>query len=86
MVNAIEKSEINIQAKCLVRKFNNPHDKSTNNDQFECLIDKNKTVRQFVHTVAQYYNLDVDKFYLTFSSFKSGSTSETMIEDKVFVT
>lgn len=80
MVNAIEKSEINNLAKCLVRKFNNPHDKS--HDQFECLIDKNKTVRQFIHTVAQYYNLDVDKFYLTFSSYKSGSTSETMIEDK----
>lgn len=86
MVNALENSELRNQAKCLVRKFNNPLDKSTVNDKFECYVDRNKTVRQFIHIVAQYYNLDVDSFYLTFSSFKSDFVSETMIEDKVLVT
>lgn len=78
MVNLIEDSEgSDDQAKCLVRKFDDPHDKSINNDKFECFIDKKKTVRQFIHIVAQHYNLDVDSFYLTFSSFKSDFTSET---------
>lgn len=95
MVNVIEDSENDDQAKCLVRKFNNPHDKSINNDKFECCIDKNKTVRQFIHLVSQHYNLDVDSFYLTFSSHRSSfsscslnsdSTSEARTKDKVFVT
>lgn len=83
MVSVIEDSEGDDRAKCLVRKFNNPHDKSTHKDEFECYIDKNKTVRQFVHIVSQYYNLDVDSFYLTFSSFKSDSTSEIRTDNKV---
>lgn len=95
MVNVIEDSESDDQAKCLVRKFNNPHDKSTNNDKFECCVDKNKTVRKFIHLVSQHYNLDVDSFYLTFSSHRSSfsscslnsdSTSEARTKDKVFVT
>lgn len=82
MVSVTEDSEGDDQAKCLVRKFSNPHDKSPiNNDKFECCIDKNKTVRQFVHIVAQYYNLDVDSFYLTFSSFKPDS--EIQLIEKV---
>lgn len=85
MVSVIEDSEGDNRAKCLVRKFSNPHDKTTLKDEFECYIDKNKTVRQFVHIVSQYYNLDVDSFFLTFSSFKSDSTSETRTEDKVFI-
>lgn len=84
MVSVTEESENDDQAKCVVRKFQNPHDKTTNNEQFECCVDKKKTVRQFVHFVSQYYNLDVDSFYLTLSSFKSDSTSETGINDKVF--
>jgi len=86
MVNAIENSELNEEARCLVRRFNNPHDKATINNTFDFTINTNKTVRQFIHIVAQYYNLDVDTFYLTFSSYKSDSTSETVIGNKVFVT
>lgn len=85
MVSVSEESENDDQARCVVRKFQNPHYKNTNNEQFECYVDKKKTVRQFVHFVSQYYNLDVDSFYLTFSSFKSDSTSEIGINDKVFV-
>lgn len=84
MVSVIEDSESDDLAKCLVRKFKNPHDKSVDDDKFECCVDKKKTVRQFVHIVAQYYNLDVDSFYLTFNSFKTDSTSETSPQDKVF--
>lgn len=84
MVSVTEESENDNEAKCLVRKFQNPHDKTVNNEQFECCVDKKKTVRQFVHFVSQYYNLDVDSFYLTFSSFKPDSTSETGTNDKVF--
>lgn len=85
MVSVIEEPETDDQAKCLVRKFPNPLDKATNNDQFEYFADKNKTVRQFVHIVSQYYNLDVDSFYLTFSSFKSDSTTEIGSNQKVYM-
>lgn len=78
MVSAIEESESDDQAKCLVRKFNNPHDKFTDNKEFRYSIEKNKTVRQFIKIVAMYYNLDPDSFYLTFSSYKSVT--------KVFIT
>jgi len=84
MVSLIDHSEVYDQARCLVRKFHDPLDKSTNNDKLECCVDKNKTVRQFVNVVAQYFNLELDSFYLTFSSFKSDSTLETI--DKVFTT
>jgi len=85
MVSVIEsKKNDDKTAKCLVRKFPDPLDK-TNNDKFECSIDKNKTIRQFVHIVSQFYTLDVDSFYLTFSSFKSVSTSETGSNDKVIL-
>lgn len=86
MVNLIEDPEgSDDQAKCLVRKFDDPHDKSINIDKFECFIDKKKTVRQFVHIVAQHYNLDVDSFYLTFSSFKSDFTLENKNKDNTGV-
>lgn len=77
MVSVVEESESEDQAKCLVRKFHNPFNKTTNTYKFECCVDKKKTVRQFVHIVSQYYNLDVDSFNLTFSSFKPDSASET---------
>jgi len=83
MVSVIEESESDDQAKCLVRKFHNPHDKTTNDDKFECYVDKKKTVRQFVHIVSQYYNLDVDSFNLTLSSFKPDSASEIGTNIKV---
>lgn len=83
MVSVVEDSEGDDQAKCLVRNFKNLQDKS--NDKFECYVDKKKSIRQFIHAVAQYYELDVDSFYLTFSSYKSDSTSETRTENKVFV-
>lgn len=84
MVSLIDPSEVYDQANCLVRKFHDPLDKSTNNDKLECRVDKNKTVRQFMNIVAQYFNLDFDSFYLTFSSYKSDFTLET--NDKVFIT
>lgn len=84
VTNGLE-SDVSSEAKCLVRKFNNPHDKSTNNDTLECCVDKNKTVREFINMVAQYYNLEVDSFFLTLSSFKSDSTSETIINNKVII-
>ncbi|XP_050432536.1 ubiquitin carboxyl-terminal hydrolase 47 [Adelges cooleyi] len=77
MVSVIEDTESDDHAKCLVRKFENPHDKSFDSDKFECTVDKHKTVRHFIHTVAQYYNLDVDSFFLTLSSFKSDSSDST---------
>jgi len=86
MVSIISDSETDDQAKCLVRKFKNPHDKSTDDDKLECYVDKSLTVRQFINTVAQYYNLDFDSFYLTFSSFKSDSTLDSGTNDKVFIT
>jgi hypothetical protein len=86
MVSVIDDSEADDQAKCLVRKFNNPHDKSTDDDKLECCVDKNLTVRQFINIVAQHYNLDFDSFSLTFSSFKSDSTLDTGTNDKVFIT
>lgn len=83
MVSLIDHSEVYDQARCLVRKFHDPLDKSTNNDKLECCVDKNKTVRQFVNVVAQYFNLELDSFYLTFSSFKSDSTLETIDKPKL---
>jgi len=85
MVSVLDDSEADDQAKCLVRKFNNPHDKSTNNDKLECCVDKTKTVHEFMNIVAHYFNLDIDSFFLTFSSFKSDSTLETGTNDKVFI-
>lgn len=84
MVSVVEDSEGDDRAKCLVRKFKNFEDKS--NDKFECYVDKKKSIRQFIHNVAQHYDLDVDSFYLTFSSYKSDSSSETRTDDKVFLT
>jgi len=81
MVSLIDHSEVYNQAKCLVRKFHDPLDKSTDNDKFECCVYRNQTVRHFFNVVANYYNLDLDSFYLTFSSFKTDSTLET--NDKV---
>lgn len=83
MVSVVEEPESNDQAKCLVRRFPNPLDKLAVEDHFKCCVDKNKTVRQFVHIVAQYFNLEVDSFSLTFSSYKSDSTSES--GEKVFI-
>jgi len=83
MVSLIDRSEVYEQAKCLVRKFHDPLDKSTDNDKLECCVDKNQTVRQFFNVVANYYNLDLDSFYLTFSSFKTDSALEA--NDKVFI-
>lgn len=84
MVSVTEDSEGDDKAKCVVRKFNNPHEIcNKNNDKFECYIDKNKTVRQFVHIVAQYYSMDVDSFYLTFSSYKFDPVSDVQPIDKV---
>lgn len=82
MVSIIGDSETDDQAKCLVRKFKNPHDKSTDDDKLECCVDKSLTVRQFINNVAQYYNLDFDSFFLTFSSFKSDSTLDSGTNDK----
>jgi len=84
MVSLIDHSEVYNQAKCLVRKFHDPLDKSTDNDKLEFCVDKNQTVRQLFDVVAKYYNLDLDSFYLTFSSFKTDSKLET--NDKVFIT
>lgn len=83
MVSVIENSDAtDDQAKCLVREFKNPLEKCNSNNKFECLVDRKKTVRQFIHIVAQHYNLDVDSFYLTFSSFKLEAT-EAKTLDKV---
>lgn len=81
MVSAIDESESDDLAKCLVRKFNNPHDKFTDNNDFKCCVEKNNTVRQFFQIVAKYYAMNVDSFYLTFSSFKS----EIKTNEKVFI-
>lgn len=81
MVSAIEESESDDLAKCLVRKFNDPLNKLNDNSDFKCSVEKNNTVRQFFQIVAKYFKMDVDSFYLTFSSYKS----ESRTGEKVFI-
>lgn len=81
----MELSETNDEANCLIHKLQTADNKELKNRKFECRIHKNKTVRQFIHIVSQHFGLDVDSFYLVFSSYQRSSNSVAKKLDQVFI-